>query len=153
MAHIASQITIQRSKEDLWNILSNLTAMQQYMPGIKEVRFTSDERQGVGAARHCTFNDGVQLFEEVVAWNPGQGYTLKTTQFVKVPMKENDITFSLQSDGDNTIVTQSMDYQMKGGIFAPIMAILAKGMMKKALDGALTGLKAFAENQTIPEKS
>ena len=107
-------------------------------------------KQGIGAARHCTFDDGVQLFEKVVKWNDGQGYTLKTTKFIQVPMKENEITFSLRSDGGSTIVSQSMSYQMKGGLFAPIMAIMAKGMMRKVLNGALSGLKEYVEKQSIP---
>lgn len=148
MRKIQSQVIINKAQEQVWDVLSDLTAMGNYMPGVKDVHFTSDNKYGVGASRHCTFDDGVELYERVLQWHEGQGYTLETTQFVKVPMKENEITFSLAADGDKTVLTQSMRYKMKGGIFAPIMEMMAAGMMKKALNGALAGLKTYVETQT-----
>lgn len=148
MRTIQSKVTINQPKDKVWAILSDLTAMRNYMPGIQSVRFTSESKRGVGTARHCIFDDGVELHEKVYQWDEGNGYTLETTQFVKVPMKSNQITFSLTSDGDKTIVSQSMQYQMKGGLIAPLMERFATGMMKKALDGALQGLKQYAETSS-----
>lgn len=147
MREIQSQVTINKPMEQVWSILSDLTAMGNYMPGIKDVHFTSTNKQGVGAARHCTFEDGVELHERVREWNEGEGYTLETTKFVNVPMQENVITFHLAPEGQQTVLTQSMQYKMKGGIFAPIMELMAMGMMKKALNGALSGFKTYAEAQ------
>ncbi len=147
MREIQSQVTIDKPQAQVWDILSDITAMGNYMPGIKEVHFTSENKEGVGAARHCTFEDGVELHERVLRWQEGQGYTLETTQFVNVPMKANEITFSLAEDGNKTVLTQSMQYRMKGGLFAPIMELMATGMMKKAINGALAGLKEYVEAQ------
>ena len=35
------------------------------MPGIHDVHFTSEKKKGVDAARHCTFDDGVELYERL----------------------------------------------------------------------------------------
>ena len=148
MKEIQAQVTINKPTDDVWKILSDLTAMGNYMPGIQNVYFTSDSKSGVGAARHCIFEDGIELSERVIKWDEDRGYTLETTQFVNVPMKSNQITFSLKPDGNKTIVSQSMLYEMKGGILAPIMEIMATGTMKKALNGALSGLKNYAEAQS-----
>ena len=148
MREIQSQVIINKPQTQVWDVLSDLTAMGNYMPGIQDVHFTSENKQGVGASRHCTFKDGVELHERVLRWQEGQGYTLETTQFVNVPMRENEITFSLTADGSKTVLTQSMRYKMKGGIFAPIMELMATGMMKKALNGALVGLKEYVEAQS-----
>lgn len=148
MREIRSQVSIKKSKAKVWDVLSDITAMQSYMPGIKDVHFTSDSKQGVGASRYCTFEDGVELHERVIQWQNGQGYTLETIQFINVPMKANEITFSLAEAEENTILIQSMRYQMKGGILAPIMERMASGMMKKALNGALAGLKEYVEAQS-----
>ena len=145
MRQIESTITIKKPKAAVWATLSDLTAMGNYMPGIKQVYLTSEEQRGESAARHCTFDDGVELFERVIKWEEGRGYTLETTKFVKVPMEENRITFTLADQGDQTLVTQSMRYKMKGGLLAPVMEIMATGMMKKALNGALSGLKTYVE--------
>lgn len=147
MRTVESRIRIDRSQEEVWHILSDLTAMGKYMPGIEEVHYTSEIRQGAGAARHCTFADGVQLHERVSSWREGQEYTLETIEAVKVPMKSNEITFSLEGNGDQTEVTQSMRYRMKGGPLAPLLEMMAKGTMVKAIDGALHGLKTYVEAQ------
>ena len=147
MKTIQSHITIQQPINKVWAILSDLTAMGNYMPGIQEVHLTSETKQGVGAARHCIFEDGLELHEQVVTWEEGKSYTLQTTKFVNVPMKENEITFSLEENGSSTTVYQSMHYQMKGGLFAPMMETFAKGTMIKALNNALAGLKDYAERQ------
>lgn len=148
MRELQSQITINKSIDEVWTILSDLTAMGNYMPGIQSVDFTSDAKHGVGAARHCVFEDGIELHERVLNWDDGEGYTLETTKFVNVPMKSNQIRFSLLSEGNQTVVSQSMRYRMKGSIFAPIMEFMARGMMIKSIDGALLGLKNYAEAQS-----
>ena len=145
MNEVRSSIRVAVSKQRAWEVLSDLTAMGKYMPGIAEVRFTSDSVDGVGAARHCRFKDGVELFERVVEWKPKERMVLEVTECKGVPMRSNVITFSLSDEGGKTTLTQSMRYQMKGWIFAPLVEKMASGMMKKALNGALEGFKSFVE--------
>lgn len=147
MRTASAEITIQRPPAAVWAILSDLTAMRAYMPGIESVALTSEHATGEGASRHCVFEDGIELDERVVAWDEGAGYTLETTRFVGVPMRSNRITFALRPAGEGaTTVSQSMTYAMKGGPFAPLLERMAGGKMQAALDGALGGLKAHAES-------
>lgn len=148
MKTVESEVLIERPKAQVWKVLSDLTSTAQYMPGLSELHLTSENKSGAGASRHCKFADGVELHEQVVQWDEGNGYTLKTTEFVKVPMKSNEIYFQLRADGNRTVVQQSMQYQMKGGLIAPLMEIMAKGMMKKTIDKALDGLKTYVEAQS-----
>ena len=145
MRTIESSVHIQAPPERVWGVLSDLTAMRAYMPGLESVALTSGEARGVGAARHCVFEDGVELHEQVVSWTEGTGYTLETTAFEGVPMRSNRIAFRVAPAPDGTTVTQSMTYAMKGGLLAPLMERMAGGMMRKALDGALGGLKGYVE--------
>ena len=145
MNEVSAEIEVQVAPQKAWEILSDLTAMQNYMPGLSEVRLTSESSGGLGAERHCRFDDGVELTERVVEWNPEKDYTLETTAFKGVPMRTNVITFSLRGDGDQTTLTQTMRYEMKGWLLAPIMERMAAGMMRKALNGALSGFKQYAE--------
>jgi len=154
---VESRITIDASPERIWEVLSDLTAMRDYMPGIETVALTSERSEGVGASRHCVFKDGVELSERVAQWREGAGYVLETTAFKGVPMLSNVITFEIQDStsswadvdaghaGETTTVKQSMRYEMKGGIFAPLVEKMAGRMMRKALRGALEGLKAQVE--------
>lgn len=145
MNTVEEQIEIQATPEQTWAALTPLDRMKNYMPGIDSVEILSDADQGPGAARHCRFADGVELTERVVSWDEGKGYTLETTEFVGAPMRSNVITFRIEASEQGAVVTQSMTYAMKGWVFAPLMEKMAVGVMRKALRGALTGLKAHVE--------
>lgn len=145
MNSVQASTTIDAPPEHVWAVLSDLTAMRAYLPGLASVRLLSGPEAGVGAARHCVFEDGVELTECVTDWRDGAGYTLETTAFKGVPMRSNEITFDIDGEGDRTTVTQSMRYAMRGGPLAPLLERLAKGRMVSALDGALGGLKRHVE--------
>ncbi len=59
----------------------------------------SKVKSGPGAARHCLFEDGIELTERVIDWDEGSGYMLETTAFVGVPMRSNIVTFRVEGDG------------------------------------------------------
>lgn len=146
MPEIKASIEINASQADTLATLQDLTAMKAYMPGVVRVGFTSEHRDGVGAARHCVFENGVELHERVVAWDASRGYTLETVSFKGVPMESNVITFAVDGDDSTSEVIQTMRYRMKGGLLAPLLGVMARGTMEKALAGALGGLKAHLEN-------
>ncbi|MDX1418874.1 MAG: SRPBCC family protein [Rubricoccaceae bacterium] len=145
MNDVQRSVTIDAPRDRVWDVLSDLTAMRAYMPGLASVEHVGEAERGVGAARHCVFADGVELTERVTDWREGTGYTLETTAFKGVPMASNEIRFVLSGDARQTTVTQSMRYAMKGGILAPLLERMAKGRMVSALDGALGGLKEHVE--------
>lgn len=145
MNSVEDRIRIDAPAERTWAVLSDLTAMREYMPGVQEVRMLSESGSGAGATRHCRFEDGIELTERVTDWHEGSGYTLETTTFIGVPMRSNVITFRVEGDGPTTTVTQSMRYSMKGGVLAPVMERVAAARMRKALRGSLEGLREHVE--------
>ena len=146
MNQIDASVTIEAPAERTWDVLSDLTAMADYMPGATSVRLVSDHATGPGATRHCVFDDGVELTERVRDWDDGaRTYTLETTEFKKVPMRSNVVTFAVSGDGSGSKVTQVMRYEMKGGPLAGLLERLAAGKMNKALSTALAGLKEHVE--------
>ena len=147
MHTLQDEIHIDAPAERTWAVLSDITAMRDYMPGVCEVRLESDSSSGTGATRHCEFEGGIELTERVVEWHEGSGYTLETTSFVGVPMRSNVITFHVEPHGDTSRVTQSMRYGMKGGPLAPVMERMAAGRMRTAIRDALRGLKDHVERQ------
>lgn len=147
MNSLEDEIRIDAPAERTWAVLSDITAMREYMPGVAEVRLLSDSGSGTGAVRHCLFEDGIELTERVTEWHEGSGYTIETTAFVGVPMRSNVVTFRVQSQGATSTVTQSMRYSMKGWALAPVIERMAAGTMRKALRGALEGLKEHVERE------
>jgi len=145
MRTIERSAEIEAGPDDVWSVLSDLTAMHRYMPGVTSVDVTTDHRDGVGATRYCVFDDGVELEERVAEWHEGSGYVLETLSSKKVPMKSNRVRFALEAADGTTRLSQSMTYEMKGGVLAPLLERLAAGRMRSALDDALGGLKRHVE--------
>ena len=148
MPSVSSRVTIAASRAAVWEALSDLTRTEVYMPGIASVDWVGEAREGPGATRHCRFEDGVELVERVVEWRGMEGYSLETISFRGVPMRSNRITFSLADRDGGCEVTQAMQYRMKGGVVAPALAFVARPMMRRALEGALEGLKAHVEGRS-----
>ena len=66
MNEVTASIDLDIPIERAWALLSDLTGMRNYMPGLAEVAVTSSAADGVGATRHCRFEDGVELTERPV---------------------------------------------------------------------------------------
>ncbi len=153
MKTVGSHMTIHAPKAQVWDIISNLTAIQYYLPGLQSVRYTSDTHRGVGASRYCIFEDGTELHERIHDWNEGISFQIEIFEFVKVPMKSNLVTFELSEQNGQTTLHQSMQYEMKGGIFALILERVFARMMKKTLDDMILSLKNYVEAQPITERA
>lgn len=136
-----SSVEIARPIETVRTVLSDLSAVSEDTPGTRSVEFLDSPTRRVGASRPCLCEDGVELYEAVRELDEGCGYALSTTRFVKGPMQSNEIRFA--------VVTQSVRYQMNGGVLAPLLNQLAMGMVRRALDGALGGLKRHLESMPI----
>ncbi len=53
MTRISREIRIHAPKEKVWAAIADLGAIQDFHPGVKKSYYTSEQREGVGASRHC----------------------------------------------------------------------------------------------------
>ena len=58
MPKIDNEIVIDRSAEEVWAVLGDLTAVDRWVPGIKSVRME-------GMRRICAMEDGGEIHEEI----------------------------------------------------------------------------------------
>lgn len=141
---VSGETTINTPKARVWEVLSNLETVQEYDSGVAKVFYVSEEREGVGAARHCDLPDGTYVRERIVDWRGGEGYTINVyedgTQF---PMSDQNVEFTLRDSAEGTRVTMTYRYSLK-----PEMPVDAEEMAQIAqeiVNEGLVGLKEFAE--------
>jgi uncharacterized protein YndB with AHSA1/START domain len=153
MTTITKEIQIDVSKEKVWEILSNLETVQNYDPFVVNSFYTSDIKEGVGASRQCDLPEGGYIKERIIAWNPGEGYSLNVYEDGEPdsPLENQYAHFTLKEDGQGTTVTMTIEYDMKAD--APVDPQEIEQMWRdEILPGLLAGLKHFVETgQPMPE--
>ena len=148
MAKITDSIRIDASKDKVWAILADFGGIINFNPGLRDSYSTSDANEGVGATRHCDLLPMGSIEERIIEWNEGKDYTIEVYQFdgPLPPFKEVIANLRIEADGNQTIATMTMEYDMKMGLIGVAMSqLMIKSQYKKAVAGILQGLKYHAE--------
>ena len=132
--------------------------MQDFSPAVAKAYYTSKARTGVGASRHCDLqNPSGYVEERITDWQEGKGFTIKIYES-KAPLKSAFGRFMLRpietvrfwhrfwSIRRGTVVTFTVDYQLKFGRLGALMDLLiARRQFQKGADALVSGLKHFVE--------
>lgn len=146
MTTLRNEITVNASIEKVWDILSNLEALDQYDPMVKKSALISSEKSGINAKRKVDMKDGKNWFEEkVIVWKPNEALTYQLTD-CSFPVNGLKHSYSFQKTGNQTRVIQVMEYKVKFGLLGKV---LDKLMIRKQTDSGIkkffSGLKNYVE--------
>jgi hypothetical protein len=133
--------TIDQSLDKVWETVAiGFGHVSKYYPEIKDSRFDSERKSGVGTRRHCDFPQKGYIKEEIIEWKEKEYFKLKFIE-TSVPMAFLESKFSFQGDNNKTTITQEFWYRMK----FPFgwLSGLMKGKMKSTLEKGLTGLDNY----------
>jgi len=147
MATLVNEIVINAPVEKIWKVLANVGELAAYDPTIKESTQTSALGSGLGASRKVVMLDGKNWFEEkttVCKLDESLAFELTACSF---PIKSLKHSYSFQKNGNQTKVTQVMEYEVKYGIVGKILDWL---MIRRQFDGGIKkffgGLRSHIEN-------
>lgn len=145
MTQLDHEIHIAAPPEKVWAVLADLEAVRHYNPGVKHARYTTAEREGVGAGRHCDIKPKGWFKERVIAWEPQKAITMELVES-QWPLNFMRWRTAVTRDGAGTLVSQAMEYQVKFGLLG---RLLDKLVMRRKLDQTLAevfeNLKRFVE--------
>jgi len=114
MTTVTSEIRIDASREKVWDVLADLGTVSVWNPFLADSHYTSEAKEGVDASRHCDFPDGGYVEERAIEWRPGEALTLDI--YGTVPFAPFHGGYSLVDDGDGTIVTGAIEYELKSDV-------------------------------------
>ena len=112
MTRVTSEIRIDAPREKVWDVIADLGSVSVWNPLLANSHYTSEAKEGVGASRHCDFPDGGYVEERATEWKPGEAFTLDIYEGT-VPFASAHGGYSLVDDGDGTIVTVALEYDLK----------------------------------------
>lgn len=148
MTTLRHQIRIEAPIEEVWHaIAGDLTAVQHYNQTVSSARWLGDKREGVGAARRCELKPKGFVEERVWEWTPRKaiGLEVSASEWPIVFMKWKT---ELAADGQATLVSQEMSYQLK---FGPLGSLMDALVMRRKLDSGVRDvfgrLKSYLEKR------
>ncbi len=146
MPSITQAIDIRAPRQRVWTLLADLGAVADYSPNVRASHWESEQRTGVGAARHCDIAPRGYAKERATRWSEGRGYTLEVYEGLP-PIFSGLVVDFVLSDGANqgTRVQQTMTFTLKGGLLGSLFAWPLRGQFANAIAHNLRGLRASSE--------
>lgn len=147
MTIIAREITINKSKDEVWKAIAKFGDICHGSPGVLKSFVTSEQQEGVGATRHCDlFMMGATIEERISEWNEGESLTVDIYEFNNLPgIKSMKALFSVRTENGNTILRADLHYTMKNSFFKLVNKLMMKSMNTKNWNGVLAGHKKYIE--------
>ncbi|MBK6696061.1 MAG: SRPBCC family protein [Myxococcales bacterium] len=147
MTVLENSIRINASPEDVWSVLGKLDALHEYDPGVTLAKILDGAPAGVGAARQCDLAPGGWFRERVTSWQPAETIGFELYECA-LPVKSLRHTYTLEKAGDETVVRQRMEYELKFGPLGKVMdALMVRKKWDSGIKGFFVGLKRHVEEQ------
>jgi len=129
-----------------WEILDDFGGVYRYHPIVERSPIDNGIGSGLGAERICHFDNGDQIKERVVEYEPGQEYTVDIIDPGNFPLKSAKGRLALNSiDEDRSRVTFEMSFEPKYGPLGWLMgATVMQTQFRKTLSSVLAGLETHA---------
>ena len=132
MPKIDNEIVIDRSPEQVWGLLGDLTAVTRWVPGVQTARME-------GMRRICRMEDGSEIHEEI---SDLDGHSFRYAQTVHpLGFKRSEGTLSVEPNGDGARVVWNAEIQFA----EPAQASQFLPMLEQGYAGALLRLKEVVE--------
>ncbi len=151
MSKMVKQVRISAQEEKVWDILADFSGVASWAPTITSSHLLTDANGGIGAKRTCDHISGAAIEEVVTEWEDGEYYSYDMTTSLG-PVKTLRNTWAVSTEGNDTVVTLTMDFKMRFGVLGLLMIPAARMMMGKEMKLTLAGLKHHVETGQVIER-
>lgn len=138
MTTIHHEIQANCPPERVWALLSDLTAVERYNPGVRSAAFEGPQRTGIGARRSCQLLPRGRVVERVTHWEEERALGLEVAES-DWPIHFMRWVTRLEGRGQATRITQDLEYRVK---FGPLGWLLDNLVMRRKLTGTLDAVLA-----------
>jgi len=115
MTTISREIEINASKEEVWKAIANFGDICNGSPNVLKSHVTSEQKEGIGATRHCDFSMmRASVEEKVTMWEEGESISIEVYEFKKLPgIKTMSADFKVRIKNNKTILRADLNYSLK----------------------------------------
>lgn len=145
MVEFEEQIIISASPDKVWDVLADIRNIYLWNPGVVRSRLTTHGEVRVGACRYCNLGGKKYLNEEVIEFEKPHRLTMRINE-TNLPFRAAEIRFTVEPQGDKTLVRVSPKYQLKYGFLGRILdSVIVCAQCRKGMQQLLRGLKNYVD--------
>jgi carbon monoxide dehydrogenase subunit G len=145
VARVTVRQVIERPPAAVWDRLADIADHVTWMADAAAIRFTGDQREGVGTAFDCETRVGpLRTVDrmEVTEWAPGRSLGVRHRGLVTGVGR---FTLLASSDGQRTEVTWEEDLRFPWHLGGPVTAVMARPVLRRVWSANLRRLAARVE--------
>jgi uncharacterized membrane protein len=151
MLQITRTIDIDTPVNDVWKKLAKLDDVENFVDSVTRSVYTTEQKEGVGAARACDVKGLGTLVEEIVDWKEGETFTYTVDGMPKIVKHAQSKWRLKRKNEDQTTVTITSSIETRYGALGRLMEKFALGpKLGTALSGALKQFKEHVERSRSP---
>jgi hypothetical protein len=145
-----AEVIVNLPRSEVWQRLRDLTIPHKYVPGLRDCRMSTTQKEGVGASRRVFTTSGMEMDETVVEWNEGKGFVIRLHDGDKPPppiFSEASFHYILEdAPNGQTKFLPTMTYTLKFGVLGSLLDTLLINMIVRSnMKKVGLGLKQFYE--------
>ncbi|SMR70651.1 Polyketide cyclase / dehydrase and lipid transport [Aliiroseovarius halocynthiae] len=145
MTTLHHQIKIDAPQELVFATLADLETVDDYNPHVQTAKYISENRTGVGASRECFLGAQGTVLERVTAVEDGKSISMEMYEH-NWPLKYMRWTTRLETEGDSTLVSQTLEYEMKFGLLGALMdRLMMRGKMDSTMNEVFNSMRDYIE--------
>lgn len=155
MSQVSTQVQIKAPANELWKVLIDLDSLSQWVPVDVNPEPASQNNEPTPGVRYFDADPFHNAEDRTTGWEEGQryGYEVKNVG----PIKSAYNRFSLApvgEMGEETVLTQTLDFQMKFGPVGALMDTLVfRPQFRKQMEQSLAALKEYVERNEAVDAS
>ncbi len=142
MLRMKSTVCVEASASRVWDYLSAIENIDLWVPAIKQAWCETDQKRGIGTVRVCKL-DKFDVREEFLEWDEGKGFKYVARGAPMIESASN--RWSLEPEGDKTLITSFAEIVVRGGIFGRPLEPLIYLATRVGFPNALAPLKYYIE--------
>lgn len=127
MPSISVSHTTDKSREDLWNVLTDFPNIADWASGVKVSTQTGAHPNGVGATRHCVVGGNGTLDETIQQVEDQRQMVISIDKTTKLPVRSAVSTFTIEDSPQGRKISMDSEVELKG-IGKLMGPILKKGL-------------------------
>jgi hypothetical protein len=125
------------------------------IPGVVSAEVVGGGPIGRGAVRRVRTNDGNELDETYIEFDPPRRYAYEMSKFkppLSLLMKKATGTWRFSPEAGGTRIVWTYSVELPSPLAAPLTALIVKVFMKSAMNLCLSILKSDLENRSAPAR-
>jgi len=136
---------VSATPEKVCFVLADIGSIYLWNPGVVQSKLTTPGEVSVGACRLCNLGGKNYLDEEVIEFERLHKLTMRIND-TNLPFKTAEIRFTVEPQGEKTLIKVSPKYQLKFGWLGSILdMVMVRAQYRKGMQELLRGLRNYVE--------